>query len=58
MQIEQVGAKVLLHGVLDPARKGERDKDVQKANKIPFQEPANIRLPVDPHDYLLVPCRT
>lgn len=42
MQIEQVGAKVLVHGMLGPARKGERDKDAHKSNKRHFQEPAKL----------------
>lgn len=50
-----MGAKVLLHGMLDPARKGERDKDTHKAGKRCFQELANIGLPIDPDGHFLVP---
>lgn len=42
IQKEQVGAKVLVHGMLDPARNGERDKDTHKINKRHFQESAKL----------------
>ena len=54
MQIEQVGAKVLLHGMLDPARKGKKRQRHTQSQQRHFQEPANIRLPVDPDGYFLV----